>query len=905
MSGGTTTDETLPILNSISVLDPVVDRNAGDTSVTVAVSASDEHSDIASIRVTVTGPDGQTMTQTLASATGELTFEIEEDWPDGEYRVSEVVVTDSAGNARTYDGPDLSSLFNVAVTVVNAEEDITPPELVSFEIVDPVVDYSTGDRTVTINVEANDDISGVAQFKIFLYSENGNNYLLYEKSADGILQFNLPENIANGNYVIRLYVTDEVQNQRLWTTNELEEMGFEATIRVVNAEEDNEPPKLVSLTVDDPIVDIASGDTQVTINYKVEDNLSGVDRIGIYIYGPGSSSGSGQFFSAAEGSYTVNLPENAENGEYTIAVFVGDEALNTYWYSTTTLAALNFDYAFEVTGADEDTEKPQLVDVSIDNPIIDFASGDREVTVSIHLSDNKSGVDYFIVRLVSPTGQHLSRVFDNVESGTHTFEIPEYFSNGLYELIVDGKDNAGNFFRYTHSDLEEMGFSATFTVTDGETDDEDDDHDNGHGNDEDGVDESNPGNSTGTNAAGHDEESSTEEEESGSDDDEGQQDHNNGHGNDEDGVDESNPGNSTGTNAAGHDEESGTEEEEDNDENADDNSEDDDEDHEDEEDHDNGHGNDEDGTDESNPGNSTGTNAGGNGNSAAAVNQHVGGSDDDDALEGDDGNDTVAGGDGDDTVHAGGGDDQVWAGAGDTGDDLVYTEDGDDIAGGGAGNDTLVGGNGSDTLYGGNGNDLLYGSDPDADSDDTSANALWSGEGDDTLHGGDGADVMGGGDGGDYLSAGNGADTLYGGSGNGNDTLEGGRGNDTFFAGAGDDILTGGAGSDILFNGSGNDTVEGGSGDDTLWGGGGDDMLTGDAGQDTFAFTLSSGTDTITDFGVDEDTLNLSNGNFSNLADVQNAAIMIDGNLHIQFGETTIILTGVTILDLPDINFLL
>ena len=847
MSGGTTTDETLPILNSISVLDPVVDRNAGDTSVTVAVSASDEHSDIASIRVTVTGPDGQTMTQTLAAASGELTFEIEEDWPDGEYRVSEVVVTDSAGNARTYDGPNLSSEFNVAVTVVNAEEDITPPELVSFEIVDPVVDYSTGDRTVTVNVEAIDDISGVAQFKIFLYSENGNNYLLYEKSTDGILQFNLPENIANGNYVIRLYVTDEVQNQRLWTTNELEEMGFEATIRVVNAEEDNEPPKLVSLTVDDPIVDIASGDTQVTINYKVEDNLSGVDRIGIYIYGPGSSSGSGQFFSAAEGSYTVNLPENAENGEYTIAVFVGDEALNTYWYSTTTLAALNFDYAFEVTGADEDTEKPQLVDVSIDNPIIDFASGDREVTVSIHLSDNKSGVDYFIVRLVSPTGQHLSRVFDNVESGTHTFEIPEYFSNGLYELIVDGKDNAGNFFRYTHSDLEEMGFSATFIVTDGETDDEDDD--NGHGNDEDGTDESNPGNSTGTNAAGDDEDSDTEEEESGSDDDEGQQDHDDGHGNDEDGVDESNPGNSTGTSAGG--------------------------------------------------------NGQNNGNSAAAVNQHVGGGDDDDVLEGGDGNDTVAGGDGDDTVHAGGGDDQVWAGADDSGDDLIYTEGGNDIAGGGAGNDTLIGGDGSDTLYGGNGSDLLYGSDPDANSDDTSGNALWSGEGDDRLHGGDGADVMGGGVGGDYLSGGNGVDTLYGGSGDGNDTLEGGRGDDQFFAGAGDDILSGGAGDDLIFNGSGDDTVNGDSGNDILWGGGGDDQLTGGTGQDVFAFTLSSGIDTITDFSVEEDTLNLTNGDFESIADVQDVASIVDGNLHIQFGESTIILAGVGLEALADINILL
>ena len=87
----------------------------------------------------------------------------------------------------------------------------------------------------------------------------------------------------------------------------------------------------------------------------------------------------------------------------------------------------------------------------------------------------------------------------------------------------------------------------------------------------------------------------------------------------------------------------------------------------------------------------------------------------------------------------------------------------------------------------------------------------------------------------------------------------------------GDDELYGGAGNDTLYGGGGgNDTLYGGAGDDTLNGGvGGNDTLSGGAGNDTFVLgTLvpqgflvvfhGFGRDTIADFDLDEDTLDLS-----------------------------------------------
>ena len=75
---------------------------------------------------------------------------------------------------------------------------------------------------------------------------------------------------------------------------------------------------------------------------------------------------------------------------------------------------------------------------------------------------------------------------------------------------------------------------------------------------------------------------------------------------------------------------------------------------------------------------------------------------------------------------------------------------------------------------------------------------------------------------------------------------------------AADDNLEGWDGDDTLEGGSGDDTLYGDGGDDMLVGGSGDDILTGGPGGDTFVFAAGHGTDTITDFTLDEDVMDLS-----------------------------------------------
>jgi len=222
----------------------------------------------------------------------------------------------------------------------------------------------------------------------------------------------------------------------------------------------------------------------------------------------------------------------------------------------------------------------------------------------------------------------------------------------------------------------------------------------------------------------------------------------------------------------------------------------------------------------------------------------------DDKLRGGDGNDEIYGNAGNDTLQGGTGDDTL---SGDQGDDKVFGGAGDDSMFGGEGNDTLKGGDGHDTMDGGAGNDYLAGK-----------------AGDDSISGGAGNDKLSGGTGNDSLQGDSGSDTLWGGEGDDwafggtdNDTIDLGLGNDTALGGAGedrikgrdgDDSLDGGAGNDHVIGGEGSDIISGGAGNDHLWGG----QWSGDGASDTFVYCHGGGRDSIHDFEVAHDRIDLS-----------------------------------------------
>ena len=101
---------------------------------------------------------------------------------------------------------------------------------------------------------------------------------------------------------------------------------------------------------------------------------------------------------------------------------------------------------------------------------------------------------------------------------------------------------------------------------------------------------------------------------------------------------------------------------------------------------------------------------------------------------------------------------------------------------------------------------------------------------------------------------------------------------------AGNDTLSGSAASEIFYGGAGNDTINGGAGDDILVGGAGIDKLTGGTGADTFRFAAQSDSyrnatasfdDTLLDFDVTQDKIDLAGLGFTGLGNGRGGTLQV------------------------------
>jgi Ca2+-binding RTX toxin-like protein len=246
---------------------------------------------------------------------------------------------------------------------------------------------------------------------------------------------------------------------------------------------------------------------------------------------------------------------------------------------------------------------------------------------------------------------------------------------------------------------------------------------------------------------------------------------------------------------------------------------------------------------------------------------------------------------------------------GGAGFDLLDGSAGNDTLDGGAGKDTLIGGAGKDTMIGGSGDDSysadnvsdVVTEDANAGTDVVSSSVSYllpinvenlTLTGTAALNGtGNGqANVMVGNAANNQLNGGSGADTLIGGRGNDSYIIDNANDRVTERLNEGIDIvsssvtytlsanvenltLTGttainGNGNGLANNLKGNtaaNRLTGGGGNDTLDGGTGKNILTGGTGKDIFKLTTTGHVDSITDFVVIDDTIQLENAAYTKL----------------------------------------
>lgn len=196
-----------------------------------------------------------------------------------------------------------------------------------------------------------------------------------------------------------------------------------------------------------------------------------------------------------------------------------------------------------------------------------------------------------------------------------------------------------------------------------------------------------------------------------------------------------------------------------------------------------------------------------------------------------------------------------------------------DIYYGGRGNDKLEGGSDSEFMLGGYGNDDIKGM--------GGIDRLFGNAGNDVLNGGSGGDFLYGGSGNDIYTIDNINDLITENSNEGTDKI---NSNITYslsknlenlsligtsvINGTGNElsnVISGNSSANQLNGGAGNDSLNGNAGNDILIGGIGSNVLIGGSGKDYFRFNNANHTDTINDYSVIDDTIQLISIVFSSL----------------------------------------
>jgi hypothetical protein len=167
-------------------------------------------------------------------------------------------------------------------------EDVTPPELVDFQVNPTSVNTTNGSATVRVRIEASDDLSGfesgsTGSGSIRVESPSGqpvargivgtvtNNDLL-----NPVFEFNLtfPQFSEPGTWEIELRLIDNVFNEVGFSSQDLADLGFPSTI-VVTSAGDNTPPELVDFQVNPQVINTTNGEATVHVRIEARDDLSG------------------------------------------------------------------------------------------------------------------------------------------------------------------------------------------------------------------------------------------------------------------------------------------------------------------------------------------------------------------------------------------------------------------------------------------------------------------------------------------------------------------------------------------------------------------------------------------------------------------------------------------------------
>lgn len=396
----------------------------------------------------------------------------------------------------------------LAAATLLGQSDTTPPRISAISISPPAVDVTTGPASVTVDVTATDDLSGVPEFQSIAAviasapaAQQSQSAIWRRISGDsrgGTYRtiLTIPRWSQPGAWLIRVSFTDSTGNRATFPTAQLASLGLSHQFNVISVG-DTTPPVLQSADFSPSSVDVSAADQAVTLTLRLTDDLSGVRD-----FGPGhailailrSPSGLQEkhlqdtLFSVVSSTpdnrdrtvrITFPMPRYSEPGQWQLrSIRLVDAAGNQR-------TASSHPAWLTVASSPYDRFGPGLSALSVTPQIVNTASAPARIDVEMTVFDDLSGVDFsrctpngpctlYGVVLRSPSGQQTvnvpmppgARISGSPLRGTWRTSavIPQFAEAGTWILEARIHDRVFNTLTYNRAGLEGQRVQSTIQV---------------------------------------------------------------------------------------------------------------------------------------------------------------------------------------------------------------------------------------------------------------------------------------------------------------------------------------------------------------------------------------------------------------------------------------------------------
>ena len=495
-----------PVLKRLTLTPGAVDVTTNSVPLTAEIEFTAEDS-LEYAALTFTGPRGDdffdfarlftTVSGTSKAGVYQFTVDVPAHRRSGVWQV-EATLEDAEGGRSAYGGlstPPLPAGSTTAITLTNnGQNDFLPPQLGEATLTPNPVDITTGSKTVTVRVQASDDL-GLDTLYVWLETATG--ALIAETSLNithlisgtpqaGIWEGSLriPPFIAPGTLLVSYDIEDASGRFIVYGPNgNANPLGTQPSITIQNTGAiDTQGPVLTSISADATTVDVTNASQKVLINALLQDAPAGLSYAAIFLYTPeGQLFHSSTLYDRVAAPFpttgvatkaTVTIPRFIAPGTYSWRLEASD---STDRYSD--YGGLNqpFPGAFSGTLVVQntgpvDTSGPVLNSISADKTTVDVTAASQDVIITATLEDPFAGLANAYVALYNPQGEYFYYTF-LFDQGSPPFPtaavtanarvtIPKFLSPGTYQWQLVTGDGNDQYSKYGGTDLP---FPSPFT----------------------------------------------------------------------------------------------------------------------------------------------------------------------------------------------------------------------------------------------------------------------------------------------------------------------------------------------------------------------------------------------------------------------------------------------------------